>query len=54
MNETELMPSEYWQTRARGSDCNEYEIYLACADDGNGNDIATGKPLKTFEEWLQS
>lgn len=29
-----------------------YEIYLADADDGNGNDIMTGKPLKTFDEWV--
>lgn len=33
---------------------NRYEIYLACADDGNGIDITTGMPLKTFDEWLNS
>ena len=54
MNETELMPSEDWQTRARGSFEEEYEIYLACADDGQGNDKLGGGPLMTFEEWLQS
>lgn len=43
-----------WQTRARGSNDNEYQIYLACADDGKGNDICTGKPLKTYDEWLNS
>lgn len=32
----------------------EYEIYLACADDGEGIDITTGLPVKSFEEWLNS
>jgi len=32
----------------------EYQIYLDCADDGDGNDITTGEPLKTFDEWLNS
>ena len=50
----ELEMNEFWQTRARGSNQNEYEIYVACADDGDGNDITTGKPLKTYEEWLAS
>ena len=31
-----------------------YELYLDLADDGNGNDITTGRPLKTFNEWLNS
>lgn len=53
MNET-LEMREFWQTQARGSDSNEYQIYLSCADDGDGIDITTGKPLKTFEEWLES
>lgn len=43
-----------WQTRARGSNDNEYQIYLSCADDGNGREFMTGKPLKTFDEWLNS
>lgn len=50
----ELEVSADWQTKARESDANEYEIYLACADDGNGNDITNGRPLKTFDEWLAS
>lgn len=29
-----------------------YNVYIQCADDGNGNDITTGEPLKTFDEWL--
>ena len=40
-------------TKLRGSHANEYDIYLACADDGKGGDITRGgAPLKTFDEWL--
>jgi len=49
-----LIPNDEWQTQARGTNQDEYEIYLSCADDGKGNDITTGEPLKTFEEWLLS
>jgi hypothetical protein len=43
------------QTRVRGTNCDEYEIYLACADDGQGGDITRGgAPLKTFDEWMNS
>lgn len=45
---------ENYQTQTRGTDEQEYQIYLACADDGNGNSITDGKPLKTYEEWLNS
>jgi hypothetical protein len=45
---------EDFQTRLRGSNSDEYEIYLDCADDGHGIDITTGRPLKTYEEWLES
>ena len=38
--------------RNEGSLRDRYEIYLACADDGNGIDITTGEPLLTFDEWL--
>jgi hypothetical protein len=41
-----------WQTKARGSNNQEYQIYLTCADDGKGIDITTGKPLLTFDEWM--
>ena len=50
----ELEYKELWQTKARGDNCSEYQIYLACADNGKGIDITTGKPLKTYEEWLNS
>jgi hypothetical protein len=43
------------QTQTRGTNSAEYEIYLSFANDGKGGDITNnGKPLKTFEEWLQS
>lgn len=32
----------------------EYEIYRSCADNGRGLDVTTGRPLKSFEEWLSS
>lgn len=43
-----------WQTQARGTNDQEYQLYLDLADDGKGNDFTTGKPLKTYEEWLNS
>lgn len=45
---------EDYQTQTRGDNDNEYQIYLACADDGKGNEIMTGQPLKTYDEWLNS
>lgn len=51
----ELQYNEDWQTKARGSNCEEYQIYLSFADDGKGGDITRGgKPLKTYDEWLNS
>lgn len=42
-------------TKYRGSDCDEYLIYLACADNGKGGDVTNNnKPLKTYDEWLNS
>lgn len=49
-----LVPNANWQTPQRGTNDNEYQIYLACADDGKGNEFMTGKPLKTYDEWLNS
>jgi hypothetical protein len=46
---------ENFRTRLRGTNDQEYQIYLACADDGNGGDITRGgAPLKTYQEWLMS
>jgi hypothetical protein len=43
------------QTKARGTNDAEYQIYLSCADDGKGGDITrNGAPLKTYDEWLAS
>jgi len=46
--------TEFFQTKARGTNDQEYQIYLDLADDGKGNDITTGNPLKTYDEWLNS
>jgi len=40
--------------KARGTNENEYQMYLTFADDGNGIDFTTGKQLKTYDEWLNS
>lgn len=49
-----LLLLDTWQTPIRGTNSQEYEIYLACADDGTGKSITDGKPLKTYEEWINS
>ena len=54
LDNMKLETSETWQTQARGNNSDEYQIYLACADDGTGTDITTGQPLKSFDEWMQS
>ena len=41
-----------WQTQTRGTNSNEYDIYVHCAGDGSGLDSTTGEPLKTYEEWM--
>lgn len=46
---------DFFQTPVRGDLRSEYEIYLACADDGKGGDITRNhQPLLTFEEWLEA
>ena len=55
MDNDKLIPAADWQTQARGSNDQEYQIYLGCANDGKGGDITRGgAPLKTYEEWLNS
>ena len=50
----ELKP-QTTQTKYRGTNDQEYQIYLNCADDGRGGDITrNGAPLKTYDEWLNS
>jgi hypothetical protein len=51
----QLLPNSNWQTQHRGDNDSEYQIYLSCANDGKGGDITrSGKPLKTYDEWLNS
>lgn len=39
--------------KERGSNADEYEIYLSCANDGHGGDITRdGAPLLSLDEWL--
>ncbi len=41
------------QTKLRGSHEQEYELFRALADDGNGRDITNNlEPLPTYEEWM--
>ncbi len=55
MQKPNLLPRANWQTKARGTNEDEYQIYRTCADDGKGGDITRdGAPLLTYEEWLNS
>ena len=48
-----LVPRADWQTKARGTNADEYDIYRQCADDGKGGDITRpGEKLLTYDEWL--
>ena len=49
----EIQQNDFWQTQARGTNENEYQLYLDFHIDENGLD-PEGKPAKTFEEWLES
>ena len=51
----QLEYNEFWQTQTRGTNSDEYQMYLDFADDGKGGDITrNGAPLKTYDEWLNS
>jgi len=51
----ELQKTEFFQTQTRGTNNQEYQLYLDFANDGKGGDITNnGAPLKTFDEWLNS
>jgi len=44
-----------FQTKIRGTNSDEYQLYLAFADDGNGGDLTRdGAPLLTYDEWLNA
>ena len=42
----DLQYNEFWQTQVRGSNSNEYEIYVSCMK-GEAH-------IKTYQEWLDS
>jgi hypothetical protein len=47
--------TQSWQTQSRGTNDQEYQIYLAFADNGKGGDITrNGAPLLTYQEWLNA
>jgi len=51
----DLEREEFFQTKVRGTNNEEYQVYLDCADDGKGGDITRGgAPLKTYDEWLNT
>ena len=55
INRDGTLQPQITQTRYRGSNDAEYQIYLHCADDGKGGDITRGgAPLKSYDEWLAS
>lgn len=46
---------DWYQTQMRGTNELEYQIYRTFADNGKGGDITNnGKPLKSFDEWMNS
>ncbi len=47
MDNDKLLPKADWQTPYRGSNSQEYEIYLAAAE-------SLGWLIKTYDEWLNS
>jgi hypothetical protein len=53
MENQTLIPNANWQTQQRGTNDQEYQIYLVCADNGQGGDITrNGAPLLTYNQWL--
>lgn len=47
MDDPRLIPNADWQTQQRGSNDQEYQIYMANAE-------ALGWQVKTYDEWLKS
>jgi hypothetical protein len=43
--ENDLEYETFWQTQRRGTNHNEYQIYVRCATD-------LGWKVKSFDEWL--
>jgi len=49
----QLVPNANWQTQQRGSDWDEFQIFLHCADDGNGGGSTHGgAPKPAFGGWV--
>jgi hypothetical protein len=48
----ELTQNTFWQTKARGTNSDEYQIYLDCVT--GATDVDTGEPeqILTFDEWM--
>lgn len=44
---TDLAPNENWQTPVRGTNSQEYEIYVTSAE-------SMGWVVKSYDEWLNS
>lgn len=44
---SELLPNANWSTQQRGTNNQEYNIYVAAAE-------SLGWKIKTYEEWLKS
>lgn len=46
-------PVSNWQTKMRGTNEQEFEIFCTFAPDENGNDSTkNGAPMPTFDEWM--
>lgn len=54
-NKPTIIFPEDFQTNIRGSNDDEYQLYLAFANDGEGGDLTNpGQPIKSYDEWLYS
>lgn len=49
----QLLDNPNWQTKLRGTNAEEYELYLNHCIDSEGKEITSGLPKKTFDEWLE-
>lgn len=47
MDDPKLIPSAEWQTQNRGTNDQEYQIYVANAE-------SLGWVVKSYDEWLRS
>lgn len=47
MENDKLIPNANWQTKQRGLNQDEYQIYVDCAK-------SLGWEIKTYEQWIKS